>query len=429
MASCMRAAFKLGAIGVVWAAMLAQVAFARSAAPAGVGDEGELLSAEQGEALVQYAIHSASRLRARPDCSHLVHSVYSRAGLNYSYQPSRALYRGAAADFERVRKPQPGDLIVWRGHVGIVVSPREKTFFSSVRSGMITETWTTREWLARGHPHFYRYRIGPDSNLELLASIAARTVDEGEIANGANSDGQSDGIRNRRRAEPESEAADSQDAPSSNSMSEQPLRDDAATYNQTNNKTDNQANNEANNQIDDASPDGSAAIFAPAVISIRQNGKPKKKQIEAAFLEAANANAGQLLEPEVTTEAIGQLQPLTVFTRAEVDKIKIRDESGSVRLKLTETVSLEQGRVLPGKTIERELSIARHKQNGATVWVITDSAQRTYLPARQALRVFEHQAEFMLRHAPSAPATRAVVKALDLLYDQQPATPQRAALR
>ncbi|HET9181011.1 MAG TPA: NlpC/P60 family protein [Candidatus Angelobacter sp.] len=116
------------AIVVLCVSALATTALARSAAPAFAGDEGELLSAEQGQALVQYAMQSASRLRAKPDCSHLVHTIYSRAGLSYSYQPSRALYRGAATDFERVKKPQPGDLIVWRGHVGIVVSPRKKTF-------------------------------------------------------------------------------------------------------------------------------------------------------------------------------------------------------------------------------------------------------------------------------------------------------------
>ena len=424
MANCLRAAFKLGAIGALWAAMLAQMAFARSAAPAGVGDEGELLSAEQGKALVQYAMESASRLRSRPDCSHLVHSLYSRAGLNYSYQPSRALYRGAAADFERVRKPQPGDLIVWRGHVGIVVSPREKTFFSSVRSGMITETWTTREWLARGHPHFYRYRIGPDSNLELLASIAARTVDEGGIAGKASSDRQTDAIRSSRSTEPASEDADLDGGNTQTSVSGDPQRRDP----QAEVARAEDARAEDAEPADDALDDP-ATIFTPRVATIRQHGKPKKKQIEAAFLEAANANAQQLLQPGVTAQAIGQLQPLTVFTRVEVGKIKIRGESGSVKLKLTESMSLAQGRVLPGKTIERDLSIARHNQNGSAVWVITDPAQRTYLPPAQALRVFQHQAEIMLHRAPNAPDTRAVVKALDLLYDQQPASPQRAALR
>ena len=108
----------------------------------------------------------------KPDCSHFVHLVYSDAGLDYTYHASRELYRGVP-EFVPVKKPQPGDLIVWRGHVGIVVSRRQKTFFSSVNSGILTESWTARHWLARGRPRFFRYRLKPDTDLTLLASAAA----------------------------------------------------------------------------------------------------------------------------------------------------------------------------------------------------------------------------------------------------------------
>src|ERR1051326_1536398 len=143
------------------------------AARAQVDDESDqrvLLSAEQGQALAEFVLQSGPRVRPRPDCSHLVHLLYERAGLLYPYEGSRVLYRGVA-DFKRVKKPQPGDLVVWRGHVGIVISPEETTFLSSVRSGVITESWTAKHWLARGRPHFFRYRIGPDADLTLLAAI------------------------------------------------------------------------------------------------------------------------------------------------------------------------------------------------------------------------------------------------------------------
>ncbi|MBZ5493432.1 MAG: CHAP domain-containing protein [Acidobacteriia bacterium] len=118
-----------------------------------------LVSPEQGEALAAFALQSERRIRhPKPDCSHLVHLLYSRAGLIYPYQDSRVLYRGVS-DFERVKMPQPGDLAVWLGHVGIVLSPQEKTFLSSVRSGIITESWTAPHWVRRGRPRFYRYRM------------------------------------------------------------------------------------------------------------------------------------------------------------------------------------------------------------------------------------------------------------------------------
>ena len=52
------------------------------------------------------------------DCSHFVQYLYEQAGLYYGYAPSRTLYDGMDG-FKRVAHPRPGDLIVWRGHVGI----------------------------------------------------------------------------------------------------------------------------------------------------------------------------------------------------------------------------------------------------------------------------------------------------------------------
>ena len=61
------------------------------------------------------------------DCSHFVQWLFERAGLYYDYAPSRILYAGMEG-FERVFDPEPGDLVVWPGHVGIVVDPAERLF-------------------------------------------------------------------------------------------------------------------------------------------------------------------------------------------------------------------------------------------------------------------------------------------------------------
>ena len=349
---------------------------------ASAANAGGLLSAEQGAMLVDYALQAGARLTKQPDCSHLVHLIYSHAGLNYSYQPSRALYAGVE-DFERVTRPQAGDLIVWRGHVGIVVSPREKTFFSSVRSGIITESWTADQWLRRGRPRFLRYRIGPDSDLELLAFV----THSGE-----------NGI------------ADVNDLPSDTS------NDDVGS--------------KVVQQEDDDEPQDTAAtdtvINAGIVGVIRQRNKPSKKEIASAVLESGKRTAEALLG---TGTSIRADRPISVFSRVEVENIKIRHESGSVLLKFTETMAIEQGRVLPGKTVERELNIKKTTDAASTTWVLTDPRLRTYIPQAQALNVFAHQAELMLHDSPNSSATRTVVKALDLLYDEQSADPQRAALK
>jgi hypothetical protein len=146
--------------------------FGPAAAAQAYDDSGDrvLVSAEQGQAVADFAMQAGPRVRPKPDCSHLVHLLYARAGLIYPYEDSRVLYRGVD-DFQRVKTPRPGDLAVWLGHVGIVLSPKEKTFLSSVRSGIIIESWTAPHWARRGRPHFFRYRIGPSANLELLAAI------------------------------------------------------------------------------------------------------------------------------------------------------------------------------------------------------------------------------------------------------------------
>ena len=117
-----------------------------------------LITLKEGKAILEAAWQHSSEVDYKPDCSHLVHEIYSLAGLDYKYVPSHDLYQGSAP-FVRVSKPQPGDLIVWMGHVGIVVSAKEHSFYSSLRNGLLTDNYLTQYWRGRGRPRFYRYRL------------------------------------------------------------------------------------------------------------------------------------------------------------------------------------------------------------------------------------------------------------------------------
>jgi len=94
--------------------------------------------------------------RSKVDCSHLVHEIYSRAGFAYPYANSSDLYSGIN-DFHRVTAPQVADLIVWPGHMGIIVSPTQHSFYSSLRSGVGVDFYDSSYWKERGKPRFYRY--------------------------------------------------------------------------------------------------------------------------------------------------------------------------------------------------------------------------------------------------------------------------------
>lgn len=92
------------------------------------------------------------------DCSHTVHQIYAAAGYEYPYASSFDLYRGTA-NFVLVTHPQPGDLIVWPGHAGIVLSAKKHSFYSLVSTGLEAQNYRGRYWRGRGQPHFYRYIV------------------------------------------------------------------------------------------------------------------------------------------------------------------------------------------------------------------------------------------------------------------------------
>jgi hypothetical protein len=135
------------------------------------------LTLRDGGIIVNAAWEREQQAGRKPDCSHLVHEAYTLAGYPYPYADSFHLYAGLE-NFIRVAKPQPGDLVVWRGHVGIVVDPAEHSFFSSVRSGLHTDSYDAPAWKARGPARFYRYVTTMPENLTLAKERVARTAND-----------------------------------------------------------------------------------------------------------------------------------------------------------------------------------------------------------------------------------------------------------
>lgn len=120
------------------------------------GKKFHTLTEDDGLAVISAALDSKVRRYAGHDCSHLVHAIYERAGFPYVYVSSDDLYDGVEG-FLRVVHPQPGDLIVWHGHVGIVVRPSRHVFFSFLTAGPGIDDYESAYWINRGSPRFYRY--------------------------------------------------------------------------------------------------------------------------------------------------------------------------------------------------------------------------------------------------------------------------------
>lgn len=350
----------------LWAAVLGPAAHARPD-----DERRELLSPAQGQALAEFAQQSGPRVRPRPDCSHLVHQLYWRAGLVYNYEGSRTLHRGVP-DFERVKTPQPGDLVVWLGHVGIVLSPEDKTFLSSVRSGIITESWDGDYWSARGRPRFFRYVIGPRTDLSVLAGLAAPPgdVDPGQ-----------------EPARPRSLPEAGRPGVSADSASSRPF-----------------------SPADDADAETTSVIA-----TLHQHHKPDKPEIATALRQGENALARQFL----AGQSFNPERPLSVLERLQVVSVKIKRDAGTITVKLTETLTLDHGRAVAGNIVERQLVLERQNDS----WLISDPHQRLYLSRDRAIEVFERQAALALQTAAVRNDKRGIIKALNLLYDREPPSP------
>jgi hypothetical protein len=134
---------------------------------------GRLLTRAEGVALVDRALeYSASSPRL--DCSHLVHQVLTTTGLAYPYATSNEIFAGIP-QFRRVPSAQPGDLIVWPGHVGLVVDAQRSEFLSSKGSGVGTDNYGSEYWQTRGRPRFYRYVVGHSTEVAGRGDIPSRS--------------------------------------------------------------------------------------------------------------------------------------------------------------------------------------------------------------------------------------------------------------
>lgn len=79
-----------------------------------------------------------------------------RLGRPYQYATSRQLYHGLSG-FERTMQPRSGDLVVWPGHVGIVLEPERHSFLSSIASGVKISFYSSSYWTAKGQCRFFHF--------------------------------------------------------------------------------------------------------------------------------------------------------------------------------------------------------------------------------------------------------------------------------
>jgi hypothetical protein len=294
------------------------------------------LTFNEGLAVLGAALESRHRGNSTSDCSHFVQAIYEQAGFPYTYVNSAELYSGVD-EFRRVTSPQPGDLAVWPGHVGIVVNPAQHSFFSLLRSGRGVETYDSDYWKRRGSPRFFRYVKAKSADFSALAETASLKP----AALGTSSQGPTANL-----------------LPNESRQASSPVRSERIVE-----------------------PILLATVFVPVMNSAKPKPDDLLTPILKSFAESEQALRG--------VDLFHLTRPLTVFDQFDVKSVKIKGNEGWAEVQIHEVASLAPSGAKAKKVSERQRWPLRRRDKGG--WELTLPQGTIYLPQDVAVRMLAHE--------------------------------------
>lgn len=312
-----------------------------------------LLTSDQGLAVLSAALESRANSDSESDCSHLVHAIYERAGFPYPYANSSSLYAGKAA-FERVARPQPGDLVVWPGHVGIAVNPAQRSFFSALRSGLGVEPYDSPYWKERGRPHFLRY------------------VTDARAANRVASSGRESNLKTAASTETR--------PPVSRSLTFDTSAD----------------------AIEDARPQPDPARnvvqVAVSVATVRLQ-RPTTVEVTSALEQVLSENAEGL----GGVDTLNPAKPLVIFDQLSVERVHLQRDRGWAEVRIAGALKLSKRKANSTKHNEHQrwLMVRRDRDS----WEITIPSEVIYMQSDAAVRTLAHQLAALTDDTAGVPGT------------------------
>jgi hypothetical protein len=290
-----------------------------------------LLGAEDGLAVLASALDFRNQASEKADCSHLVHDIYERAGFTYAYVTSNDLYTGTD-EFRRVMRPQPGDLIAWPGHVGIVVSPASHTFYSSLNSGLGVESYDSDYWKRRGRPRFLRYR-------KETATAVAGTVKTPALKN---------------------------------------------TSLETKTSSSTPDVNDADDPLPAAAPTKLEPVQFPRLLVV-DSPKPTAADISETVTNAL----AQAAESMKGRNIFGQPQAFVVVREIRVDRVKLKGATGWAEVATTEAASLTNGQSNLKKRQQKQRWVLRRRDTQS--WDLVPPQGTVYLNQEDAVSLMSQQ--------------------------------------
>ncbi len=332
-----------------WLFVIAPAKAQVAAATQGSGPNSRLLSTEEGRTIADAARDQDQKAPGARDCSHLVHQTYLEAGFEYPYASSFELYAGDD-NFERVRHPQPGDLIVWPGHVGIVLEPLAHSFYSLVSTGPEAQNYEGAYWKSRGRPRFYRYKV---ENAQILTAA---------------------------KAPPPVRASSSAKREAAQVLEERPSA--AASAADRPPKIASERTKVVNADLPAAElPVTPVTPFEiPGSIIIAAGNKPPtNSQVAEAISELSNAS-GSVLRTDPPSKLT---QPVVIFERLRVEGLEIKRDHGWARLQIDSRATIRAGETDHKQRHEKVRWELRRTESG---WEAVLPKNRTYVPNDVAVR-------------------------------------------
>jgi hypothetical protein len=355
-----------------------------------------LLNAKEGRSIVNAAKDQGQEGREAEDCSHLVHQTYLDAGFEYPYASSRELYVGSE-NFQRVRHPHPGDLVVWPGHVGIVLDPLEHTFYSLVSTGLEAQDYLGAYWMSRGRPRFYRYKV---ENGHILTAAV------------------------RAPAEPRASNL-------KKTHDTAPLIEERSSAASTSNRAAKTASERTRveTRVENDPPNASAAGVASTTSDVRKSiiiaagaKQPTSSQVADAIADLTNGS-GEVLRGD---DSLKLVLPVVIFERIEVERLEFKRNHGWATLRIDSRATIAGGETDYKRRREK---VRWELRRAASGWEVSTSIDRIYVPNDVAVRSLAAQLA-RLTESDDAAAHRETVRRresqlanlLSALLENKPAT-------
>jgi hypothetical protein len=354
--------------------------FAASSSPQDDPPGVRLLNANEGLTLVSTALEQKDEARRKPDCSHLVNQIYELSGFPYPYASSYDLYAGINS-FRRVSTPRQGDLVVWRGHVGIIMDPFEHTFYSSVSSGLRTESYDDPFWRAQGHPRFYRYVLA--GSAEFTATNSSEPVNNSKVQSTSH------------RVPVRKEIADAPTLASDIPTKIEPHAIPSSSIR----------------------PLKRRSTFPSRIMVVAAANRPTGEEVGDAISEF-NSSSGNLLRdwPGADPERM-----VVVYDQLNVERIELKRERGWVDVEVEGRLSIGSKGLERKRNREKQRWELRHTPEG---WQLLVPTNRTYMPRDVAVHVLAGQLAFLTQNGVtsddldnSVRQQKIIVRALGFLFD------------